>query len=156
MKLAHAGRIGCLVLAGLLFLGGCVDMFTGRPLTEMPRWTGTTTAGPIDIPECAPMAVDVTIFEDPLYLPYLVDGRAFPQLDIEGLGARATSLVSTWWVEGYMNPDYFVQVETRRQRPIYFRSKPYSVWRGSLVEENRIVLIESGSPCNRELVLTRS
>jgi hypothetical protein len=156
MDRVRARWSGCLALLGLLSLGGCVDMFTGGPLVAAPRWTGITTAGPIDIAECAPMAVDVAVYEDPLYLPYLVDGRAYPKLEADRLSAKVAQLVSTWWVEGYMNPDFFVQFETRRQRPIYFRSKPYAVWRGSLVEENRIVLIESGSPCNRELVLTRS
>jgi hypothetical protein len=153
-RAAHC-RWGLLGL-GLLALGGCVDMFTEGPLVAAPRWTGTTTAGPATIAECAPMNVDVAIYEDPLYLNSLVDGRAYFAPEPATLGARAARAVSTWWVDGYMNPDYFVQVETRRQRPVYFHSKPYAVWRGGLVEDGRIVLVESGSPCGRQLVLDKS
>ena len=63
--------------------------------------------------------------------------------------------VTTWWVQGYMTPANFVEFETRMQRPAFFRARPYAVWRGTRVDD-RIELTESGSPCKRELVLTRS
>jgi hypothetical protein len=141
---------------GLLALGGCVDMFTEGPIVAAPRWTGTTTAGPAEIAECAPMAVDVAIVQDPLYLFRQLDGRAHPTVRPTAHLPRATAAVTTWWAEGYANPDDFVQFETRRQRPIYFRAKPYAVWRGNIVEDKRIVLEESGSPCNRSLTLDRN
>jgi hypothetical protein len=143
-----------LVGFGLLVLGGCVDMFTGRPPEGTARWRGTTSAGPVAIPECAPMAIDLAIYEHPLYMPALVDGRAYPMDLATGIWPRTVDAATTWWVDGYMNPAQFVQFETKRQRPIYFRAKPYAVWRGSLVDD-RIVLDEAGSPCGRELVLTR-
>ena len=62
--------------------------------------------------------------------------------------------VSSWWVEGYRSPESFVQLETRRQRPIYFRAKPYAVWQGQ-IDGDRLALTEAGSPCGREVVLTR-
>ena len=54
-----------------------------------------------------------------------------------------------------MTPENFVEFETRMQRPVYFGARPYAVWRGTRVDD-RIALIESGSPCNRALVLSRS
>lgn len=157
MTLADVRRIGRCTLLGLLAVGGCVDMVTTGSSVPAPRWTGTTTAGPATIAECAPMAMDVAIYEDPLYMPSIVDGRAFPEPLAGGsLGARTAEAVSSWWIEGYMNPDFFIEMETRRQRPIYFRAKPYAVWRGTMIDPGTIILVESGSPCHRQLVLTRS
>ena len=74
MRQAPARWTGGLALSGLLALGGCVDMFTEGPLVAAPRWTGTTTAGPATIPECAPMKVDVAIYENEWILgPYALD-----------------------------------------------------------------------------------
>lgn len=146
-------RMGLMGL-GLLALGGCVDMFISTSPEGAARWRGTTTAGPVAIPECAPMAIDLAIHEDPLYLPALVNGRAYPLDEPRAFWPRTVDAVTTWWVDGYMNPAQFVQFETKRQRPVYFRAKPYAVWRGSLVDD-RIALVESGSPCGRALVLTR-
>lgn len=149
------GPVGIPVL--LLLLGGCVDMFTADPSVATARWTGTSTAGAAEYAECAPMTLDVAIWDDPLFLPQQIGGRASLQpAEPRTLRTRAAEAASTWWVEGYMNPDYVVQLETRRQRPVYFRSKPYAVWRGNLVQDGRIELVESGSPCGRQLVLTKS
>ena len=60
-----------------------------------------------------------------------------------------------WWLEGYVTDANFVQLETKMQRPVYFGARPYAVWRGTIAED-RLVLTESGSPCNREVVLVRS
>lgn len=157
MTLANARWIGRSALIGLLALGGCVDMFTTGSNVPAPHWSGTTTAGPETIAECAPMAIEVEIRDEALYLSSVVDGRAFPQATgPASLGTRAADAVTSWWVEGYMNPDFFVQMETRRQQPVYFRARPYAVWRGTMVEPDKIVMVESGSPCHRSLVLTRS
>jgi len=152
---ASCCRMGLLGL-GLLAVSGCVDMFTEGPLGAAPRWTGTTTAGLAEIAECGPMAVDVAVVQDPLYMPRQLDGRAYPTVQPVGYLPRAAAAGTTWWVEGYVNADDYVQFETRRQRPVYFRAKPYSVWRGTLVEDKRIELEEFGSPCNRRLILDRS
>lgn len=141
-------------LLGMATLGGCADYFIGDPPRSAERWRGTTTAGPAGIAGCGPLAVDVAIYQDPLYFRRMVDGRAEPTVDIAGFLPRATALATTWWIAGYVNPMNEVQLETGRQRPVYFRAKPYAVWRGRL-EGDRGTLAESGSPCNRELVLTR-
>jgi hypothetical protein len=143
-------------LVGLLAMGGCVDMFTGDPPATAPtaRWRGVTTAGPPTIPECAPMRLNLAIYEHPLYFSALVNGRAYPQVTPVGPWPRTVESVTSWWAEGYMNPDSFVQFETRRQRPIYFRAKPYAVWQG-WVTGDQLALVEAGSPCNREVVLSR-
>jgi hypothetical protein len=140
-------------LLSLALLGGCADMVIGNPPASAQRWRGVTTAGPVV--GCGPLAVDVAIYEDPLYLKRLVDGGAEPTTPVTGFLPRAADAVSSWWIQGYVNPDNFVQFETARERPIYFHAKPYAVWRGK-VEGNRATLAESGSPCRRELVLTRS
>jgi hypothetical protein len=137
-----------------LALGGCVDMFTDNPPGGAARFRGVTTAGVVDIPECAPFALDVGVFPEPWYLWEQVSGRAYPTVPPESARAKLVDAVSSWWVEGYTTPAGFVQFDTRRQRPIYFGAKPYAVWRGS-IEGERMVLEESGSPCGREAVLAR-
>lgn len=145
-------QFGCLL--GLLMIGGCADMVIGDPPPSAQRWRGTTTAGPAGIEGCGPLAVDVAVYDDPLYFQRLVDGGAEPTAEVAGFWPRATDALTAWWIHGYVNRANFVQFETARQRPIYFRAKPYAVWSGTL-EGDRGTLAESGSPCNRELVLTR-
>jgi hypothetical protein len=140
--------------AGVLALGGCVDMFTDNPPGGAARFRGVTTAGAPGLPECAPMALDVGVFTEPWYLWEQVSGTGQPTPRPEGVEARIVEAVSTWWVEGYTTPSGFVQFDLRRQRPIYFGAKPYSVWRGG-IDGERMVLEESGSPCRREVVLAR-
>lgn len=156
MSQAGAGRMGRIGLVGLLAMGGCVDMFTGDAPATAPtvRWSGVTTAGPVTIAECAPMRLDLTIYEHPLYMAALVDGRAHPKTTPAGVWSQTAATLTTWWAEGYMNPDSFVQIETRRQRPVYFRAKPYAVWQGRVFGD-QLALVEAGSPCNREVVLAR-
>ncbi|HEX6015381.1 MAG TPA: hypothetical protein VFY87_26995 [Geminicoccaceae bacterium] len=140
--------------AGALALGGCVDMFTDNPPGGAARFRGVTSAGATGFPECAPMALDVGVFPERWYVWEQVSGRGHPAAAAEGAKARIVEAVSSWWVEGYANPAGFVQLDLRRQRPIYFRAKPYSVWRGS-VDGERMVLEEAGSPCGREVVLAK-
>ena len=140
--------------AGVLALGGCVDMFTDNPPGGAARFRGVTTAGAPGSPECAPMALDVGVFAEPWYLWEQVSGTGQPTPRPEGVEARIAEAVSTWWVEGYTTPAGFVQFDLRRQRPVYFGAKPYSVWRGG-IEGARMVLEESGSPCGREVVLAK-
>lgn len=152
MTLGGACRIVC--LGGALALGGCVDMFTTDVPPGSARWQGTTTAGPAQLAECAPMRLDLAVHDHPFYVPALVDGRAYPTTRPERRWPRAVDAATSWWIEGYRNPDNFVQFETKRQRPVYFRAKPYAVWQGR-IDGDRLALAESGSPCNREVVLTR-
>jgi hypothetical protein len=141
-------------LLGAAALGGCADLFIGDPPPSAERWRGTTTAGPAVIDGCAPLAVDVAIYQDPFSLSRVVDGRAEPTTEVTGFLPRATDAVTTWWIQGDVSRTNVVQFESGRQRPVYFRAKPYALWRGVL-EGDRATLVESGSPCNRELVLTR-
>jgi hypothetical protein len=140
--------------AGVLALGGCVDMFTDNPPGGAARFRGVTTAGAPGFPECAPMALDVGVLAESWYLLEQVSGTGQPTPRPEGVEARIAEAVSTWWVEGYTTPAGFVQFDLRRQRPVYFGAKPYSVWRGG-IEGARMVLEESGSPCGREVVLAK-
>jgi hypothetical protein len=142
------------MVAGFLALGGCVDMFTDNPPGGAARFRGVTSAGAAGFPECAPMALDIGVFPERWFVWEQVSGRAHPTARAEGAEARIVEAVSSWWLEGYANPAGFVQFDLRRQRPIYFGAKPYSVWRGS-VDGERIVLEESGSPCGREVVLAK-
>lgn len=155
MRQVPARWTGGLALSGLLALGGCVDMLTGAPPGVSRTWRGTTTAGPAVLPECAPQRVEVALYDHPIYVPAQIQGRAYPLVEPEGYGARLTDAVTTWWAWGHMYPNRTVQFETRRQRPVYFRAMPYALWRGVMVEDDRILLDESGSPCGRKLVLTR-
>ena len=144
-----------LVLAGALALSGCAAFVTDEPPPSAERWQGTTTAGPAGIPLCGPMVVDLAVYRDPLYRPRLADGLAVPTAAPVGARRRAVAFVTTWSVEGAVSPADEVRLELSRERPIYFRAKPYAVWRGP-IDGERMTLTESGSPCNRELVLTRA
>jgi len=89
-----------------------------------------------------------------VYLSPVVSGRAWlataPQTQVD----KWAEDYSQWWLEGYVTSANFVEFESRRQQPIYFRAKPYAVWRGT-IEDDRMTLVESGSPCNRQAVLAR-
>lgn len=158
-----------LAVACFLALPGCVDMFTASTAPEIGRWRGETRPAPageaivwqgISSPGdtraggCGPLAFDVAIHRDPISIPLPVSGRAAAADAPGGTAERLSRALTTWWVEGYQNPDGFVQIESKLQRPAFFRARPYSVWRG-VAADDRIALIESGSPCGRELVLTR-
>jgi hypothetical protein len=153
MTLPRKHLIPTLGLAGLLALTGCVDAFT-TPLPEARTWSGTSTAGKTDLAECAPFGFLVDIRDNPVLFWPAVSGRAFPAATPAGVRQHATRTITSWWVEGYMTPSNFIQFESRMQAPLFFGARPYAVWRGTLAD-NRIALIESGSPCGRELVLTR-
>ena len=141
-------------LGAALALGGCVDMFTGRPPPDAVAWRGTTTAGNTDFPECGAFQ-----FELGQYRPERSCGtrsaaapgppRRRTRRPVEWAGAYRQ-----WWLEGYVTEADFVQFETKLQQPIFFGARPYAVWRGT-IDEDRMVLIESGSPCDREVVLVR-
>ncbi len=146
MPRSSARFLPAAAVAAMLALGGCVDMFTPAQPPATTRWTGLTTAGTADLAECQPFDLQVDLFQERLFTFETINGRAFP---------RASSPVSTWWIEGYMTPANFVEFETRLQRPIYFRARPYAVWRGTMTAD-QITLVESGSPCHRQVVLTRS
>ncbi|MEK0085591.1 hypothetical protein [Benzoatithermus flavus] len=167
--MAEARNGPLLALGCLLALAGCVDMFTASSAPVIARWQGdtrpapegtaivwhgTTTAGSTTAAVCAPLAFDVTVHRDPLTIPAAVNGRAYPTTAPEGVGQHVSGALTSWWIEGYQNSDNFVELESKMQRPVFFRARPYSVWRG-IQDGNRIVLVESGSPCGRELVLTR-
>jgi hypothetical protein len=153
MTLSREHLIPMLGLTGLLALTGCVDAFTTRP-PEAGVWSGTTTAGRTDLAECAPFGFLVDIHDNPVLFWPEVSGRAFPTVAPVGTRQQATNAVTTWWVDGYMMPSNFIQFESRMQAPLFFGARPYAVWRGTL-DDDRIALVESGSPCGRELVLTR-
>lgn len=150
MARTSATLLPAMAVAATMALSGCVDMFTPTQPPSTTKWSGVTSAGATDLPECRPFSLDVALFAQPLYSFDTINGRAFPQ-------GPTTSLASatTWWVQGYMTPANFVEFETRMQRPAFFHARPYAVWRGTRVDD-RIELTESGSPCNRALVLTRS
>ncbi len=150
MARTSATLLPAIAATTMLALGGCVDMFGPTPAPDATRWSGVTTAGAADLPECRPFSLDVALFARPLYSFDTIDGRAYPQASSAGVDT-----VTTWWVQGYMTPANFVEFETRMQRPAFFNARPYAVWRGTRVDD-RIELTESGSPCKRELVLTRS
>jgi len=153
MTLSRKHLIPTLGLAGLLALTGCVDAFT-TPFPEVGAWSGTSTAGKTDLPECAPFGFLVEIHDNPVLFWPAVSGRAYPAVAPVGARQQATNAVTTWWVEGYRMPSNFIQFESRMQAPLFFGARPYAVWRGAL-DDDRIALVESGSPCGRELVLTR-
>ena len=81
--------------------------------------------------------------------PSLAHRRCRTRRPVEWAGAYRQ-----WWLEGYVTEAEFVQFETKLQQPIYFGARPYAVWRGS-IDGDRMVLTESGSPCDREVVLLR-
>jgi hypothetical protein len=170
MAETRSSRMALLALGCLLSLSACADAFTGSsapvaagftgdtrlaPEGTAIVWEGIATGGRSELPACAPFAFDVTVHKDPLSLPAPVEGRAYTLAGTGGLRQQVDGFTTTWWVEGYQNVDRFMQIESRMQRPVIFRARPHSVWRGVEGEDGRIVLIESGSPCGRELVLTR-
>ena len=137
-----------------LALGGCVDMFTSVPPPDAAHWRGVTTAGAVGRPECGPFAIDVGLFADRLFLWETIGGRAYPTTTAATAPDQLLDHLSSWWLEGYMTPANFVQFESRLQQPVILGARPYSVWRGTRNDE-RMLLVESGSPCGREVVLTR-
>jgi hypothetical protein len=150
-------RASWLPLTGIAFgllLGGCVDMFTSVPPPDATRWRGTTTAGAADQPGCGPFALDLGLSTDPTFLWQVVDGRARPTTRSVRASDRVEGAFATWWLDGYMTPADFVQFESRLQQPVILGARPYAVWRGTRTDE-RMTLVESGSPCGREVVLTR-
>lgn len=150
-------REGLLLIVGLgaaLTLGGCSDMFTAPPPADSVAWTGTSTVGNPALPECGSFAFELGQFQPATFMWDTVSGRAFPTAAPETRMGRLTGKVTQWWVEGYVTDANFVQLETKMQRPVFFGARPYAVWRGSIADD-RLVLTESGSPCNREVVLAR-
>ena len=149
-------RLGLLPLLGsaALALGGCVDMFTGPPPTDVVAWRGTTTPGNTDIAECGSFDLELGQYQPPSFMWNTVSGRAVRATAQETELAKWQASLQQWWLEGYVTPANFVEFETKLQQPVYFRARPYSVWRGTITDD-RMVLVESGSPCNREVVLVR-
>lgn len=150
-------REGLLLIVGLgaaLTLGGCSDKFTAPPPADSVAWTGTSTVGNPALPECGSFAFELGQFQPATFMWDTVSGRAFPTAAPETRMGRLTGKVTQWWVEGYVTDANFVQLETKMQRPVFFGARPYAVWRGSIADD-RLVLTESGSPCNREVVLAR-
>jgi hypothetical protein len=141
-------------LAGAVALGGCVDMFTSVPPADAVQWRGTTTAGDAALPECAAFDFELGQFHQNVFLWDTVSGRAWPEAVPETQLEKWAEAYTQWWLEGYVTSANFVQFESRRQRPVYFRSKPYAVWRGT-IDRDQMVLTESGSPCDRQVVLAR-
>ena len=153
MTLKPAHRWSLLGATAALALTGCVDMFTQAP-ADAERWRGTTTAGNPALPECGSFLFEVGEYHPRSFLWQTVSGRAWPLESPESLPARWSESATQWWLEGYVNEAQFVQLETKMQRPVYFRARPYSVWRGTIAGD-RMALTESGSPCNRTVVLAR-
>lgn len=137
-----------------LAVGGCVDMFTSVPPPDAEHWRGVTTAGVGGGPVCGPFALDVGLFADPIFMWQTIGGRAYRTATPDPDSRLAADGITTWWLEGYMTTADFVQFESRLQQPIILGARPYSVWRGTRNDE-RMMLVESGSPCGREVVLTR-
>jgi hypothetical protein len=140
--------------AAALALGGCVDMFTSVPPPDAVSWRGTTSAGNPEFAECGSFALELGQYQPPAFMWNTVSGRAWPTAVPETQLDKIAAMSRQWWLEGYVTPANFVEFETKLQQPIYFRARPYSVWRGTIAED-RMVLTESGSPCNREVVLVR-
>ena len=143
------------MLAALAALGGCVDMFTQAPSDAPAAWSGTTTAGNAGFPECGPFLFELAQYQPPAYMWNSVSGRAWPVNVPQGALASWVASGTQWWLEGYVTSADFVQFESRRQQPIFFRARPYAVWRGTIADDH-MTLVESGSPCNRQVVLARS
>lgn len=142
------------LLAAFAALGGCVDMFTQAPADAPAAWSGTTTAGNPEFPECGPFLFELAQYQPPGYMWNTVSGRASPTGTPAGTLSRWVASGTQWWLEGYVTSANFVEFETKMQRPVYFGARPYSVWRGS-IEGDRLAMTESGSPCGREVVLVR-
>lgn len=154
MARSRAGWLPLIGVATTLGLGGCVDMFTDVPPPDASRWRGVTTAGVVELPECRPFALDVGLHADPLFVFQVIGGRANPTTPAETDVGKFTDSLGSWWLEGYMTPADFVEFESRLLEPVMLGARPYSVWRGTR-QDDHMVLVESGSPCGREVVLTR-
>ena len=155
MAWSREGLLPMLGIGAALALGGCVDMFTSPPPADAVAWRGTTTAGNPAFPECGAFAFELGQYLPPTFMWDTVSGRAWPTTVPETRIGKWSRAYTQWWLEGYVTDANFVQLETKMQRPVYFGARPYAVWRGTIAED-RLVLTESGSPCNREVVLARS
>ncbi len=153
MACARTRLFPMLGACALLALGGCVDMFTTPPPDTVP-WRGTTTVGNTAYAECGSFAFELGQYQPYAFMWNTVSGRAWPTATPQSLQDEWTASYRQWWLEGYVTPANFVEFETKLQQPIYFRARPYSVWRGTIADD-RMLLTESGSPCNREVVLVR-
>ena len=142
------------LLAACAAVGGCVDMFTQPPPDAPAAWSGTTTAGNPQFAECGPFLFELAQYQPPAYMWNSVSGRAWPINLPQGALAGWVASGTQWWLEGYVNDANFVEFETKMQQPVYFGVRPYSVWRGH-IDGDQMALVESGSPCNREVVLAR-
>jgi hypothetical protein len=154
MAWSREGMLPMLGLGAALALGGCSDMFTAPPPADAVAWTGTSTVGNPALPECGSFAFDLGQYQPATFMWDTISGRAHPTATPETRLGKVSETLTQWWVEGYVTDANFVQLETKMQRPVYFGARPYAVWRGSIADD-RLVLIESGSPCNREVVLAR-
>ena len=142
------------LLAAVAALAGCVDMFTQAPPDAPAAWSGTTTVGNSDFPECGPFLFELAQYLPPGHLWNTVSGRAWPTEVPQATLGRWVAGATQWWLEGYVTSANFVEFETKMQKPVYFGARPYSVWRG-YIDGDRMQMLESGSPCNREVVLVR-
>ena len=155
MTRSRFGLTALTAAAAVTALGGCVDMFTSVPPADAVQWHGTTTAGNPAFPECAAFNFQLGQFDRPVFLSPVVSGRAWPEAAPTTILGKVNETFTQWWLEGYVTSANFVQFESRRQQPIFFRARPYAVWRGTIADDH-MTLVESGSPCNRQVVLARS
>ena len=141
---------------GAIALGGCVDMFTSKQPADADAWRGTDDRGKSGVPGVRSVRTSSSASISGPTL-HVADGQR------PGLAVRVHRIptvrsmadgITTWWLEGYVTSANFVEFETRLQQPILPDLRPYSVWRGTRNAE-RMTLVEFGSPCDREVVLTR-
>lgn len=154
MAWSRKGLLPMLGFGAALGLGGCVDMFIGPPPTDAIAWRGTTTAGDPAFAECGAFSFELGQFLPAAFLWDTVSGRAWPTAVPDTRLGKWAEAYRQWWLEGYVTDADFVQFETKLQQPVFFGARPYAVWRGTIADD-RMVLTESGSPCNREVVLVR-
>ena len=113
-----------------------------------------TTAGVGGGSVCGPFALDVDLFADPIFMWQTIDGRAYPAATPDPDSRLVSDGITTWWLEGYMTTANFVQFESRLQQPDHpRRATLFRMARHP--SDERMMLVESGSPCGREVVLTR-
>ena len=142
-------------LGAALALGGCVDMFTGAP-PDAVAWSGTTTAGNTEFPECGAFQFELGQYRPETFMwDFLVSGRAWPTQVPDTLDWSMGRAPTASGGSRAMSP----RPNSSSSRPsstnsTHFGARPYSVWRGS-IDGDRMALTESGSPCNREVVLLR-
>ena len=126
------------------------------PPADAVAWRGTTTAGNPAFPECGAFAFELGQYLPPTFMWDTVSGRAWPTASSghARLGKWAEAYTQ-WWLEGYVTDGQLrpVRDQAAAARSI-FGARPYAVWRGTIAED-RMVLTESGSPCDREVVLVR-